>query len=107
MLSMTKYRLLGDLYEEDDVDMEGADPSTRKVWFRDVTMRIDADGDGIAELMRYYIVGGQFLYSDKAENIYYAALGAVPMPHRHVGLSVADLVMDIQLLRSTNHAPVP
>lgn len=90
-----------DLYEEDDVDMEGADPSTRKVWFRDVTMRIDADGDGIAELMRYYIVGGQFLYSDKAENIYYAALGAVPMPHRHVGLSVADLVMDIQLLRST------
>jgi len=88
-------------YDEDDQGYEGADPSTRMVWFRDVTMRIDADGDGIAELMRYYIVGSEIIYSGKAENVYYAALCPLPMPHRHVGLSLADLVQDVQLIRST------
>lgn len=88
-------------YDEDDQGYEGADPSTRLVWFRDVTMRIDADGDGIAELMRYYIVGSEIIYSGKAENVYYAALCPLPMPHRHVGLSLADLVQDVQLIRST------
>jgi hypothetical protein len=89
------------LYDEDDRQFEGADASTREVWFRDVTIRIDADGDGIAELMRYYIVGKEIIYSAKAENIYYAALCPLPMPHRHVGLSLADLVQDVQLIRST------
>jgi hypothetical protein len=89
------------LYDEDADGYEGADPSTRMVWFRDVTIRIDSDGDGIAELMRYYIVGDKILYRAKAENVYYAALCPLPMPHRHVGLSLADLVQDVQLIRST------
>lgn len=89
------------IYEEDDWDLEGADPATRQVWFRDITIEIDADGDGIAERMRYYVVGNRILYKEKAQNVYYAALGPVPMPHRHVGLSIADLVMDLQYIRST------
>lgn len=89
------------LYNEDESSYEGADDSTRLVWFRDITMRVDEDGDGIAELMRYHVVGDEILYRDEAENIYYAALGPIPMPHRHVGLSVADLVADVQLIRST------
>ena len=89
------------LYEEDEQSFEGADPSTRMVWFRDITIRIDEDGDGIAELMRYYIVGDEIVYRGKAENVYYAALCPLPMPHRHVGLSMADLVADVQLIRST------
>lgn len=89
-------------YEEDYwKNQEHSDPSMREVLFRDVTIRIDADGDGIAELKRYYIVGSTFLYNENAENVYYACLGPIPMPHRHVGLSIADLVMDIQRLRST------
>jgi hypothetical protein len=89
------------LYDEDDFNDEAADPSMREVWFRDVTIRIDANGDGKAELKRYYIVGSTILAEYDAENVYYAAIGPIPMPHRHVGLSVADLVMDLQKLRST------
>lgn len=88
------------LYDEDDESWQGADASTRLVWFRDVTIRFDEDGDGIAELMRYYIVGGKIVYRGKAENVYYAALCPIPMPHRHVGLSLADLVADVQEIRS-------
>ncbi len=87
-------------YYEDNRDDEPADPSMREVLFRDVTIRIDANGDGIAELKRYYIVGDTVLAEYDAENVYYACLGPVPMPHRHVGLSISDLVMDIQRLRS-------
>lgn len=89
------------LYDEDDFRHEAADPSMREVLFRDVTIRIDANGDGLAELMRYYIVGSTFLAEYDAENVYYACLGPIPMPHRHVGLSIADLVMDLQKIRST------
>lgn len=88
-------------YEEDASTYEGADATTRLVWFRDITMRVDENGDGIAELMRYYVVGDEILYRDACENVYYAALGPIPMPHRHVGLSIADLVMDVQLQRSS------
>lgn len=90
-----------DMYDEDYLRSEEADPSMREVLFRDVTLRIDANGDGIAELKRYYIVGSKILAEYDAENVYYACLGPVPMPHRHVGLSMADLVMDLQLIRST------
>ena len=89
------------LYDEDDFRSEAADPSMREVLFRDVTIRIDANGDGMAELMRYYIVGSTILAEYDAENVYYACLGPIPMPHRHVGLSIADLVMDLQKIRST------
>lgn len=89
------------LYEEDDFGQDEADPSMREVLFRDVTIRIDANGDGIAELKRYYIVGHSILAEYDAENVYYACLGPIPMPHRHVGLSIADLVMDLQKIRST------
>ncbi len=91
-----------ELYFEDDNEFGSeADPSMRLVLFRDVTIRIDANGDGIAELKRYYIVGSTFLSDYDAENVYYACLGPIPMPHRHVGLSIADLVMDLQKIRST------
>lgn len=90
-----------DLYDEDSFGQDQADPSMREVLFRDVTMRIDENGDGIAELRRYYVVGSTFLYKNDAENVYYACLGPIPMPHRHVGLSIADLVMDLQKIRST------
>lgn len=90
-----------DIYDEDMSGDDEADPSMREVLFRDVTIRIDANGDGIAELKRYYIVGNTILADYDAENVYYACLGPIPMPHRHVGLSVADLVMDLQKIRST------
>lgn len=90
-----------DIYDEDAFEGAEADPSMREVLFRDVTIRIDANGDGIAELKRYYIVGTTILAEYDAENVYYACLGPIPMPHRHVGLSMADLVMDLQLIRST------
>lgn len=89
-----------DRYDEWKADNQGADPSMRQVWVRDVYIRIDKDGDGIAELRRVVVVGKTVLEDKITEEIPFAALCPVPMPHRHVGLSYADLIMDLQDIKS-------
>lgn len=89
-----------DQYDEWRENNKGADATMRLVWLRDVYIRIDKDGDGIAELRRLVIVGKTILDDYIVEEIPFAALCPVPMPHRHVGLSYADLIMDLQDIKS-------
>ena len=76
------------------------DPSMRLVRVRTVFLRVDADGDGIAELRRLLVVGRQILREDVYSRVTIAALTPTIVPHRHEGLSVADAVMDLQLIKS-------
>src|SRR6185295_13925239 len=48
-----------------------------------------------------FVVGKDILSQEECEFIPAAAITPVVMPHRHVGRSVADLVMDLQLIKST------
>mgnify|MGYP001584493172 FL=1 len=91
-----------DLYGENTnyLDNETNDPSMRRVWVREVYVRMDIDEDGIAELQRLVIVGKEILDSQQVEFIPFAALTPYIMPHRHIGKSVADMTMDIQLMKS-------
>jgi hypothetical protein len=73
----------------------------RTVLMRDCYMRVDDDDDGIAELKRVLVAGTQVIEREEAEFIPFAAICPIPMSHRHVGLSYADLVMDLQLIKST------
>ena len=83
-----------DLYGE-QTDRENYDGLDRKVMVKDTYMRVDG------ELMRYVVVGQTIIHEEEAEIIPFAAITPVIMPHRHVGRSIADLVMDIQLIKST------
>lgn len=89
-----------DLYDEFTADMEG-DRELRKIMVRETYIRIDRDGDGIAELRRVLTIGDTILEDDPCDLIPFAALTPILMPHRHVGRSYADLVMDLQLIKST------
>lgn len=90
-----------DLYaENNDWHNESTDPAMRRVWVREVYMRIDVDGDGIAELTRFVIVGKQILDQQPIEFIPFSAITPYIMPHRHIGKSIADMTMDIQLQKS-------
>ena len=89
-----------DLYDEFTADMEG-DRELRKIMVRETYIRIDRDGDGIAELRRILTIGDTILEDDPCDLIPFAALTPILMPHRHVGRSYADLVMDLQLIKST------
>lgn len=83
-----------DLYNENS-DRNEYDGLDRKILVKDTYMLCDG------ELMRYVVVGNTIIHTEEAEIIPFAAITPVIMPHRHVGRSVADLVMDIQLIKST------
>lgn len=77
-----------------------SDPSTQPYWVTEAYIRIDADGDGLAELLKVVVCGGQILEKEEVDLIPFACITPIIMPHRWVGRSVAELVMDIQLTKS-------
>src|SRR6185503_7199387 len=78
-----------------------SDPSMRRVKARMIWIRVDADGDGVAELLQIMRVGRHILYREEVSRIPVASGVACPLPHRHVGFSVADSTMDIQRIKTT------
>lgn len=73
-------------------------------WVTECYVKADVDGDGIAEMRKVTVAGpGHVIVSEEAWDgpRPFAALTPILMPHRFWGVSVADLVLDIQLIRST------
>lgn len=63
-------------------------------------VKYDSDGDGYDELRRVVRVGNKIHINEEAEVVPFAAICPVIMPFRFYGLSIADLVMDIQKQKS-------
>lgn len=76
------------LYNED----ENEEP---EILVRDTYYMIDG------KRKRYVIAGNSILHQADAECVPIAVLTPHIMPHRHVGMSYADLCMDLQLIKST------
>jgi hypothetical protein len=79
------------------------DPSMRRIKARSIWIRHDYDGDGIAEL-RYVVRLGKaddVLSNEEATSIPVACIVPTPLPHRHIGMSVTDIVADIQRIKTT------
>lgn len=77
------------------------DPARRIVLFKESWIRLDANGDGVAELRRICQVGTTLLANEDADLIPLACFTPVLMPHRHLGVSVYDLVKDIAQIKTT------
>ncbi len=91
-----------DVYDEQTYrSLEGGnDPSNRKVCLRMCWIKFDYDGDGIAELRYVMRVGETILYNEECSGIPVAGIVPTPMPHRHPGLSVRDMVTDLQEIKT-------
>lgn len=79
-------------------------PAMRQIWVTEGYIRIDVDGDGIAEMRKVVVAGSAYeVLSNEAWDTPrpFADLTPIPMPHRYHGLCPADLVKDIQLIKST------
>ena len=80
------------------------DPSTQKIEIYENYIRYDYDGDGIAELRKVVSVGSSaytILENMPCDQIPFVSVTPIPMPHRFYGRSIAELVEDIQLMKST------
>lgn len=76
------------------------DPSMREVIVYDGFIRVDYDGDGVAELRHFIMPGRKIWKNEPASHINFAAITPIIMPHRWVGKSAAEMVMDIQYTNS-------
>ena len=85
----------GNIFQDDPYDL-----ARRLVLFKETWMRIDKDGDGIAELRRICQVGRTLLSDDETDIIPIAAFCPVLMPHQHIGISIYDMVEDLAKLKT-------
>ena len=80
------------------------DSSTEKVEIYECYVRYDYDKDGIAELRKVLTAGvdGSFILENMpCDTMPFVSVTPIPMPHRFYGRSIAELVEDIQLMKST------
>jgi len=82
--------------------------STDWVRYEEVYIKVDYDGDGLAELRQVTLVGGKIAqYKDRTKGnievdaIPFASITPIILTHKFYGMSVADTVMDLQLIKST------
>lgn len=76
------------------------DESMRSVWVTEAYLRVDYDGDGIAELRQVLRAGKRILQNEEVEYIPFAAITPNILPHQFFGLSIYDVVGDIQYQKS-------
>ena len=77
------------------------DPSTKQVWLCEAYLYVDFDKDGIAEYRKVTKIGKKILDNVEFDSLPVVGGTAILMPHKHYGLSIHDLVGDIQLIKST------
>src|SRR5882672_74220 len=85
----------------DDADETFDDEADRTVWVHECYLRFDDDGDGIAERRRVLMAGTKVLENEPDDYVPIVAASAILMPHKHIGLSYAEIVSDLQELIST------
>ena len=72
------------------------DESQRTVWVKELYMRVDFDGDGVAELRKVTRAGNAILDNEVCDEDPFVSICPIPEPHKFFGLSVADLCMEGQ-----------
>ena len=80
------------------------DETTQEIEIYECYVKVDMDGDGVAELRKVCVAGEsgyEILSNESCDNIPFCSLTPIPMPHRFYGRSVAELVEDVQLIKST------
>ena len=70
-------------------------------WLHESFLKTDYDNDGITELRKVCTVGSTVLANEEIDSIPFVSITPVKIPHKFFGLSMADLVMDLQLMKST------
>jgi hypothetical protein len=81
-------------------DEQPGDESTREITLLEHYLYLDYDGDKYAELRRLLLTGNSIVENEEVEEIPYDSWTPVPVPHRHIGLGMWDLVEDIQRIQT-------
>jgi hypothetical protein len=91
-----------------DDDADSTHWTMRNVWISECYLKIDRNGDGIAELLCVKLAGAstgtgnlKLIEVEEVDSSYISAATPIILTHKFHGQSVADLVMDIADIRTT------
>ena len=75
----------------------------REIWLYECYLNVDFNGDDIAEMRQVTVAGPGYKILDNIEvdEHPFESLTPIKMPHKFFGRSIADLVSDVQLIKST------
>jgi len=78
------------------------DPTMREVRVYETYIKVDFDGDGVAEMRKIIAAGNEYeiLDNDPVSEHPFESLTPIRMPHKFFGRSLADLVEDITLIKT-------
>lgn len=96
--------------DEDDLPFgtegDNLDKTMRKVWISETYLRVDYDGDGVAEWRKVTMAGDNalagttILDNEEVDDHPFSALTPIPDPHRFYGYSLYDQTNDIQDIKT-------
>jgi hypothetical protein len=82
-----------------------SDRAMQEIELREVIIRVDYDGDGVAELRRIVVGGDKIAPGEEGNSVIdetpFASCVPKRMPHRHTGISLYDEIMDLQIIKTT------
>lgn len=88
-----------DAYSDSDVTSI-EDDSLAEGWLRIEYVLIDYDGDGVAERRCIYRLKDRILKNEEASHVPFATASPVLVAHRWDGMSVAEMISDLQQLKT-------
>lgn len=80
---------------------QSQDDTMRMVWITESYLQVDWNGDGIAEWRKVVKSGKVLLSNEEIDEHPFSMLTPIKMPHKLVGRSIADLLMDIQEIKTS------
>jgi len=86
-------------HEQNSVNPSGS--IDEGLWVSECYLRVDYDNDGIDELRKVTKVGDEILDNEAVDSVPFSSLTPIPMPHKFYGLSIYDLISDLQLIKTT------
>jgi len=103
-VTMNEERLARYADIDEDPIADAPDQSGSEIEIYECYIKVDMDGDGVSELRKVIVAGSNgstILENMSCDFIPFCSLTPIPMPHRFYGRSVAELVEDVQLVKST------
>lgn len=90
--------------DHSDEDGQGQDHSMDEVGYAEAYLKVDYDGDGIAELRKVVTVGNQIPdgpeWNEEIDAIPFSDITPNRMPHRHIGRSIQDEIEDLAEIKT-------
>lgn len=80
--------------------VDSLDEATQRYRYYECYMRVDADGDGVAELRRICVIQNRILHNEEVDHIPICYWSPTTMPHEPIGVSMAEQVADLQYTKS-------